>query len=768
MTAIERIGLTGAVAVAVGLCLGGPAGVAVAEVDGGSGQSAATSADTSARPARTPGRGGASGRPPGIAAGARPDRAAAPAPTRATPTLDPVPADTDVDTESESWLPTGVDAPAAPAPASPASPASPAPRDFALRPSTTVNERVANAIPNEAVTAVQPVVPEPAATSLHAPVAATAADLNGLGPLPFGLNDRGPALPADSPLSWTMLAAASRETFAAGGTVAIPQTPLLTALGLQEVPILGPLLVTPMVTVINAIPMVSDLLHPLVGYPLLPAGQVAPRDVRVVSFDGTEINVHLMPAAGLRDGQNAPTILMASALGMPGATNLNGTPLDALLGDLGGEVGIATLRDAGYNVVTWDPRGEYASGGVFEIDSPYFEARDVSAIMNWLAEQPQVQLDGPGDPRIGMVGASYGGGIQPVAAAVDHRIDAIVPTIGWNTLNSMIYPNGAFKTASGAALAATLVFTLAQANPRILPAVIHGNLTGEMSPQDQDLLAARGPGSVRGFPDMVGQITAPTLLIQGTVDTLTGLNQADLTARTLLANGVPTKVLWFCGGHGVCINPLFDPSEGALIQQRTLEWLDRYVKREAVSTGPGFEWVDQRGQRLSVDTYGSGAGAPIVASRSGTDVLPLIPFVAGSGPMFLVLPFGGTKAFNAINLVTPAPDVTTYVVGAPQLTVRYSGTGSGTHVYAQLLDTTTGLVLGNQVTPIPVTLDGQPHTVSIPLQPVAHTMQPGQTVSLQLFAWAAEYAGKPSLGQFAVSDISISLPTVSSPTVSSR
>jgi ABC-2 type transport system ATP-binding protein len=450
---------------------------------------------------------------------------------------------------------------------------------------------------------------------------------------------------------------------------------------------------------------------------------------------------------------------------MPGATNINGTPFDGLLADLGGETGVATLRNAGYNVVTWDPRGEYASGGVFEIDSPYAEARDVSAIMNWLAEQPETQLDGPGDPSIGMVGASYGGGIQPVTAAVDHRVDAIVPTIGWNTLNSMIYPNGAFKTASGAALAATLVFTLAQANPRILPAVIHGDLTGEMSPADQDLLAERGPGPVRGFPDLVAQISAPTLLIQGTVDTLTALNQADMTARALLAQGVPTKVLWFCGGHGLCINPLFDPDEGALIQQRTVEWLDRYVKREPVSTGPGFEWVDQRGQRLSTDSYGTPSGPPIVASRSGVEVLRLIPFVAGSGPMFLVLPFGGTKAFNAINLATPASPTTAYVAGAPQLTFSYSGTGSGSHVYAQLLDTTTGLVLGNQVTPIPVALDGQTHTVNIPLQPVAHTLLPGQTVSLQLFSWAAEYAGKPALGELRVSDIAISLPTVSNPSI---
>ena len=51
-------------------------------------------------------------------------------------------------------------------------------------------------------------------------------------------------------------------------------------------------------------------------------------------------------------------------------------------------------------------------------------------------------------------------------------------------------------------------------------------------------------------------------------------------------------------------------------------------------------------------------------------------------------------------------------MGAPELTLTYSGTGSSRHVYAQLVDDTTGLVLGNAVTPVPVTLDGQTHTVS--------------------------------------------------------
>lgn len=576
------------------------------------------------------------------------------------------------------------------------------------------------------------------------------------------LSGNDPTTPMGAPVSWTVLAAASRETFGSPknpAVVAIPQTPLFTALRLQEIPIIGPLLVTPVVTVVSHIPVVSDLLHPIVGYPLLPEGLATPRDVRVVSFDGTGINAHFMPASGLPIGQSAPTIFLASALGMPGATNIDGTPLDLILADLGGEIGIATLREAGYNVVTWDPRGEYFSGGVLQIDSPDFEARDVSAVITWVADQPEAQLDAPGDPRMGMAGASYGGGIQLVTAATDQRVDAIVPTISWNTLNSSIYKNDAFKTGSASALAATLVFTLARFNSQILPLVIYGDFTGDMTEEGQDLLARSGPGGVRGYPDLVSQITAPTLLIQGSVDTLVGLKEADLTATNLLARGIPTKVLWFCGGHGFCIHNVFDLSDGIALNERTVAWFDRYVKGESVSTGAGFEWVDQRGQHLSRDTYGPPTGDPVVAARSGEQVLPLIPYVGGSGPMFLVFPIGGTKALNAINLKTPVSPTTAYIVGEPELTFTYSGAGTGEHVYAQLVDDNTGLVLGNQVTPVPVILDGQTHTVTVPLEPVAQTLLPGETVTLQLFSWSAAHAANASLGALTVTDIRISLPT---------
>jgi ABC-2 type transport system ATP-binding protein len=88
-------------------------------------------------------------------------------------------------------------------------------------------------------------------------------------------------------------------------------------------------------------------------------------------------------------------------------------------------------------------------------------------------------------------------------------------------------------------------------------------------------------------------------------------------------------MLWFCGGHGACLT---SANDGVLMKQRTLERLDRCVKGDlSVSTGPQFEWVDQRGQCFSSETYLVRQGPPIVASSSAGGVLPLLPFVGGSG-----------------------------------------------------------------------------------------------------------------------------------------
>src|SRR5262245_12487418 len=98
------------------------------------------------------------------------------------------------------------------------------------------------------------------------------------------------------------------------------------------------------------------------------------------------------------------------------------------------------LADHGYAVLTWTAEGFGASGGQIHLDSPDWEVRDAQRLIDWLATRPDIRRDGPGDPRVAVVGGSYGGGLALMAAGYDKRIDAIVPQITWNDLGNAFLP----------------------------------------------------------------------------------------------------------------------------------------------------------------------------------------------------------------------------------------------------------------------------------------------------------------------------------------
>jgi ABC-2 type transport system ATP-binding protein len=418
---------------------------------------------------------------------------------------------------------------------------------------------------------------------------------------------------------------------------------------------------------------------------------------------------------------------------------------------------------AGFNVVTWDPRGFGSSGGTVESDSPQFEGRDVSAIITWLAKQPQAQLDGPGNPRVGMVGGSYGGGIQLVSAGIDPRIDAIVPDIAWNSLVTSLYKQQTVKEGW-----ANILYTLGKANGRLDPMIDQSYETGlsgqPLTPAEVNFYATRGPGA------LVRRIKVPTLLIQGAADNLFTLQEAVTNYSILRHDGVPVKMLWFCGGHGICLT---NPGDTGLIDKDTIGWLDRYLlRRRAVDTGSTFEWVDENGVEHTAGDYPLAAGAPITARGSGTLPItnaggsgPVTPSQGASATASIAAPITPAKAANAVNVTIPAPRTTKLVVGSPTLTITYSGTGGGENgssarVYAQVVDDASGKVLGNQITPVPITLDGASHTLTEPLEILSATQAPGQTFTLQLTAATVAYETQRATGAITFSKIGIELPTV--------
>ncbi|MGB3231339.1 MAG: CocE/NonD family hydrolase [Mycobacterium sp.] len=554
-------------------------------------------------------------------------------------------------------------------------------------------------------------------------------------------------------------------------TVMVSQKTALVAL-LEQVPILGDF-VQPIVLGLRQVPILGAILQPFIGYrvfapidvnvgALVPEGAPVAFTTMVTSFDGVQISTNFFPASGLGAGETATTVLNGPGLGSAG--NIDPTS-ETIVFDL--VPGLVPLRDAGYNVVTWDPRGEFASGGVLQLDNPFFEGRDVQAIIDWVATRPETELDAPGDPTMGMVGGSYGGGIQLVSAGIDDRIEAIVPVIAWNSLIEALYPTAAFKDGWGTLLGLDLLEAGARINSQIYPALILGDLLGILTESQQAILASSGPTV------LVSSITAPTLLIQGTADGLFTLAQSVTNALLLDEAGTPVSMIWACGGHGICLDPE-NPLQTPLLINSTLAWLDKYVNgNELVPTGPRFEWFDQNGDYHSSDllpTDPAFYGDPLITTGSG-GFLPLIPLLGGSGPQtesptpLVLSPAVASEAWLALDVEIPGPETTTEIVGAPVLTFSYSGLGTSRHIYAQLVNEATGLVLGNLVTPVPVTLDGRTHTVTVDLEQIAYTMSPGDTLTLQVVGSATPYENFLQWGFINVGDIEIALPTVAAAVV---
>ena len=161
--------------------------------------------------------------------------------------------------------------------------------------------------------------------------------------------------------------AAGTDTF---NVLVSETTPLIAAL--TQVPLAGGL-VQPIVVMLHQVPILGDVLQPIIGYAVtqsvvVPVGQLVDGNpvaftTKVTSFDGTLISVNYFPASGLTDGESADHP-QRSRPGTAGNTDPNSvTTLDDLV------PGLAPLRDDGYNVVTWDPRGEFASGGTLQLDS---------------------------------------------------------------------------------------------------------------------------------------------------------------------------------------------------------------------------------------------------------------------------------------------------------------------------------------------------------------------------------------------------------------
>src|SRR5699024_10360329 len=139
-----------------------------------------------------------------------------------------------------------------------------------------------------------------------------------------------------------------------------------------------------------------------------------------------------------------------------------------------------------------------------------------------------------------------------------------------------------------------------------------------------------------------------------------------------------------------------------------------------VDLPPGFQTVDQDGTVWIADSFPE---ADETIGASGDGDLELI-VDGGAGPLpepsgdilsFLVDEFTPARADNAVEVGIES-DLDGLLIGAPTVHLSYSGSSPDgpagaddrpDRVFAQLIDDASGLVVGNQITPIPIVLDGE-------------------------------------------------------------
>jgi ABC-2 type transport system ATP-binding protein len=362
------------------------------------------------------------------------------------------------------------------------------------------------------------------------------------------------------------------------------------------------------------------------------------------------------------------------------------------------------LARHGYVVLTYTSQGFGASSGCVTLQSRTYDVKDARQLITKVLDpRPDVLHDAHGSV-VGMVGGSYGGGIQANVAENDPRIHAISPSRTWSALQYSLDPNnyvvpgdptgfthelntqGVFKQQW-----TSLFFASGNSNPL-------GGLPPSGPPQGgcpQDKLASGDPTTVAGlactgfYADVcrtyagvsatgdatdadralladssattqIGRLTIPVLLVQGQSDTLFNLNDATATYTALKRRGVPVKMIWNSGGHGGYDSlpgecdvygrgtggTDFRGLDDCYLSLRTLAFLDEAL-RGTPDPSPGFtffrDWVPYAGSGADDEQYGGAAAFPLPAATTFTlsGGSALVRTVAQAGSATFTNPPGG-------------------------------------------------------------------------------------------------------------------------------
>ncbi|MFP5440121.1 MAG: alpha/beta hydrolase family protein, partial [Gammaproteobacteria bacterium] len=316
----------------------------------------------------------------------------------------------------------------------------------------------------------------------------------------------------------------------------------------------------------------------------------------IVAPDGVKFRFTVFQPE-LRAGKTAPLIIHAHGFAL---TRMESTVDLYAKVLLAGKTAIEAWNK-GYWVISIDQRGHGDTGGKVGLIEEDKEVADVVRLIDW-AQANLALTTVDGDPKIGMIGESYGGGVQMLASVVDPRIDAVVPITTWFDLDEALFPQGVPKSE--------WLWFLGVAgygfNPwhmdweNVTKPVAKEVLFGNRQPMLHKRLAAN---SLRQYCEAGQYPHADALLIQGMRDVVFPLNQALDARECFLAGGRDVRLVAVEHGHlqpSAQLSPQLpvwwvDPevtcnNHGINVQRMILNWFDLKLRDKKFTTNPVPAW----------------------------------------------------------------------------------------------------------------------------------------------------------------------------------
>lgn len=383
---------------------------------------------------------------------------------------------------------------------------------------------------------------------------------------------------------------------------------------------------------------------------------------------------------------------------------------------------------AGFGVLMFDQRGFGDSGGTAYFQNPDVEGQDVERLVDLVASLDWVKLEAPGDPFLGAIGISYGGGFQLNGAFTEirdrgaTRFDALAPQITWWDVKNSLGPMGAVRTQWMSALLANGGDALPVS---VQQAFAYGSSTGRWSRGGVGEGADLDPFFMRNgaawHASQGRRLDIPVLLHQGMNDTLFNANQAVHTFDSALTAAARSRsmVVGYFGGHNRpnvypkgTGGPGSDPCAAALSgDYETLEL--RFFQEELLGMSTGL------GGRGQVHLASGTTTCRTMGTTMTNTSIPVGSLSSG--------PLGGTTVRVLNGPVS--------VGGAASLTGSVSTGASDARAFFALsvgVTAVTARVVQNQVLPLrePVPVSGAPRTIELPL--VAVDVPAGQALFLQM------------------------------------